>query len=160
MNAADVMTTGAATVRPDTPLAQALMLLVEHRISGLPVVDANELLVGLISESDFLRPKEGRKPRLLEFLANDGTRAASELAALKVEDLMTTNAISVAVDTPVDEIVELMNRHAVRRLPVATEGKVVGIVSRSNLIQALLRRAQATPGPAGKLGARPPKRHT
>lgn len=143
MNAADVMTTGAATVRPDTPLAEAARLMVEHKISGLPVVDAQDRLVGIISEGDFLRPAPGRKPRLLELLASDGTGAAGELASHRVEELMTRDLVAVAVDTPLEEIVDLMNRHRVRRLPVATQGKVVGIISRGNLLQALVRKSQA-----------------
>ncbi len=146
MNAADVMTTGAATVRPDTPLAQAVMLMVEHRISGLPVVDDNNNLVGLISEGDFLRPQKERPPCLVELMESDGMGAADKLATLKVQDLMTKDVVAIAVDTPIEQIVELLNRYAVRRLPVATDGKVVGIVSRSNLLKALLRRAQAPKG--------------
>lgn len=142
MNAAEVMSTGAATVRPDTPLAEAAHLMVEHKISGLPVVDSHERLVGIISESDFLHPRGGRKPRLLELLS-EGAGTAGELSSLKVEELMTRDPVAIAVDTPIEEIVELMNRHGVRRLPVTTQGKVVGIVSRANLLHALVRKAQA-----------------
>ncbi len=143
MNAADVMTTGAATVRPDTPLAEAARLMIEHNISGLPVVDGQDRLVGIITEGDFLRPKAGRKPRLLELLASDGKHAAGELASHHVEELMTRDPVAIAVDTPIDEIVELMNRHNVKRLPVATQKKVVGIVSRGNLLHALVRKSHA-----------------
>ena len=140
MNAADVMTTGAATARPDTPLVEAAHLMVEHKISGLPVVDGNDRLVGIISEGDFLRRRPGKGPGLLELLVNEGT---ADLASRRVEELMTHETISIAVDTPLAEIVELMNRHKVRRLPVVTQGKVVGIVSRANLLQALVRKSQA-----------------
>ncbi len=146
MKAADVMTTGAATVRPDTPLAEAARLMVEHSISGLPVVDAHDKLVGVITEGDFLRPKGGRKPRLLELLAHEGAGAAAALASHKVEELMSRETVAIAVDTPVEEIVDLMNRHNVKRLPVATQGKVVGIVSRANLMLALVRKSR----PVGK----------
>jgi CBS domain-containing protein len=141
MNAADVMTTGAATVRPETPLVEAARLMVEHRISGLPVVDGNDRLVGIISQGDFVRPKGGAKPRLLDLLAGAG--AASALASIRVEEFMTRDPVTVAVDTPLAEIVELMNRHNVRRLPVATDGKIVGIVSRANFLEALVRKSQA-----------------
>ena len=127
MKAADVMTTGAATIRPDASLARAAQVMVEHQISGLPVVDAQERLVGIISEGDFLRPDRGHKPRLLE--------------------LMTPNPVTITIDTRIDEIVELMHHHNVKRLPVVAMGKVVGIVSRSNLLQALLRKSQAAGGP-------------
>jgi len=142
MNAADVMTTGAATARPETPLVEAAHLMVEHKISGLPVVDGNDRLVGIISEGDFLRQRSGKGPGLLEMLVNQGT---ADLASRRVEELMTRDTVSIAVDTPLAEIVELMNRHKVRRLPVVTQGKVVGIVSRANLLQALVRKSQAGP---------------
>jgi CBS domain-containing protein len=145
MNAADVMTTGACTVRPDTGLAEAAQLMVEHRISGLPVVDAQDRLIGIITEGDFLRPRDGHGPRVLEFLASDWKAVAADLASHRVEDLMTRNPVAVAVDTPLDEIVDLMNRHNIKRLPVATDGKVVGIISRANLLKALVRRSQAGP---------------
>jgi len=139
MNAADVMTTGAATVRPETPLVEAAQLMIQHRISGLPVVDASEKLVGVISEGDFLRRTSGDKPRLLELLIGEKV----DFAGHRVEEYMSRDPVTIAVDTPVEEIVALMNRHKVRRLPVAAQGKVVGIVSRANLIEALVRRSQA-----------------
>jgi CBS domain-containing protein len=141
MKAGDVMTTGAATVRPDAPLAEAARLMVEHRISGLPVVDGQGKLVGIVSEGDFLRPDPGGKPRLLDILASGGTVAGDELHSRRVEELMTRDPVTIAADTPVEAIVELMHRHNVKRLPVVTQGKVVGIVSRANLLLALLRKA-------------------
>jgi len=139
------MTTGAARVRPDALLVEAVRLMVEHRISGLPVVDGEERLVGLITEADFLRAEAGRQPRLVEVLASTGNEAAQELNSHRVEELMTRNPISIGVETPLEEIVALMNRHDVRRLPVVAQDKVVGVVSRANLLLALLRRAQAGP---------------
>jgi CBS domain-containing protein len=140
MKAGDVMTTGAATVRPDAPVAEAARLMVEHRISGLPVVDGDEL-VGIVTEGDFLRPDPGGKPRLLDVLASGGAVAADELHSRRVAELMTRDPVTIAAETPVEEIVALMHRHNVKRLPVVTQGKVVGIVSRANLLMALLRKA-------------------
>jgi CBS domain-containing protein len=142
MNAGDVMTTGAATVRPDSSLADAARLMIEHRISGLPVVDAQGRLAGIITEGDFLRPDQKHKPNLMEVLASGGA-LAGELNSRRVADLMTADPITIAVDTPVEVIAALMNRRGVKRLPVVTQGKVVGIVSRSNLLLALLRKADA-----------------
>jgi CBS domain-containing protein len=143
MNAGDVMTTGAATIRPDASLTDAARLMLEHRISGLPVIDAENKLIGMITEGDFLRPSEGRKPRVLEILASGATMPADALNTHRVEDLMTPDPITITVDTSLEQIVRLMIRHNVKRLPVVTHGKVVGIVSRANLMHALLRKAQA-----------------
>jgi CBS domain-containing protein len=143
MNAGDVMTTGAATIRPDASLTDAARLMLEHHISGLPVIDAQDQLVGIITEGDFLRPSEGRKPRVLEILASDATMSADALNTHRVDDLMTRNPVTIAVDTSLEQIVGLMTRHNVKRLPVVTQRKVVGIVSRANLMHALLRKVQA-----------------
>jgi CBS domain-containing protein len=147
MKAGDVMTTGAATIRPDASLARAAQVMVEHQISGLPVIDAQDKLVGIISEGDFLRPERGHKARLLDLLASEGSLAADELATRHVEELMTPNPVTITIDTRLDEIVDLMHHHNVKRLPVVALGKVVGIVSRANLLQALLRKSQSAGGP-------------
>jgi CBS domain-containing protein len=145
MRAGDVMTTGAARVRPDAPLVEAVKLMVQHQISGLPVVDGQEQLVGLITEADFLRAEAGKRPRLVEVLASTGGEAAELLNSRRVETLMTRDPISIGPETPLEDVVELMHRHNIRRLPVVAQGKVVGVVSRANLLLALLRRAQADP---------------
>jgi CBS domain-containing protein len=142
MKAGDVMTTGAATVRPEAPLVEAAQLMVQHQISGLPVVDSQERLVGLVTENDFLRAGDSGKPRLLEMLATAGTDT-DELKARRVDELMTRQPITVSAETPLEDVINLMHRHSVRRLPVVADGKVVGIVSRGNLLRALLRRSMA-----------------
>jgi CBS domain-containing protein len=147
MKAGDLMTTGAARVRPDAPLADAVRLMVEHRISGLPVVDAHDKLVGVITEGDFLRPDEGHMSHVFDILAGGATTAAGDLRSRRVEEFMTRDPVTIAAETPLEEIVALMNRHKVKRLPVLTQGKVVGIVSRANLLLALLRRLQSDGGP-------------
>jgi CBS domain-containing protein len=149
MKAGDLMTTGAARVRPDASLAEAVRLMVEHRISGLPVVDAQDKLVGVITEGDFLRPDDGRPPHVLDILMGDATGAAGGLRSRRVEELMTREPVTVAAETPLEEVVALMNRHKVKRLPVVAQGKVVGIVSRANLLLALLRRLQSDAKPQG-----------
>jgi CBS domain-containing protein len=141
MKAGELMTTGAARVRPDASLADAVRLMVENRISGLPVVDASDKLVGIISEGDFLRSEDGGEiPHVLGILTSDAAAAAGDLRSRRVADLMTRDPVTITAETPVEDIVALMNRHKVKRLPVVTEGKVVGIVSRANLLLALLRR--------------------
>jgi CBS domain-containing protein len=141
MKAGDVMTTGAATIRPDASLTDAARVMVEHHISGLPVVDRQERLVGIITEGDFLWPEQ--KPRLVGLLAEGAAKVASELNSRRVEDIMTRDPIAIGPETPLEQAVELMNHHNVKRLPVVAQGKVVGILSRANLMLALLRKAQA-----------------
>jgi CBS domain-containing protein len=140
MKAGEVMTTGAATIRPDATAAEAARLMVEHRISGVPVVDAGGQLVGIVTEGDFLRPEPEARPRLLDILTRTDA-SARELMARRVEDIMTRDPITAGVETPLDQAVDMMNLHNVKRLPVVAEGKVVGIVSRANLILAMLRKA-------------------
>jgi CBS domain-containing protein len=147
MKAADVMTTGAATVPADAVLAEAARLMAEHRISGLPVVDGEDQLVGIITENDFLRAEQGREPLLLELLGGPATTAAAVLSSRKVAELMTRDPVTIRVGTPIAEIVALMTRHNIRRLPVVTERKVIGIVSRANLLLALLRRSRSDADP-------------
>jgi CBS domain-containing protein len=142
MKAGEVMTTGAATVRPDAPLFEAARLMIQHQISGLPVVDAQDRLVGLVTENDFLRSGESGKPRLIDMLAKAGTDQ-DELNLRRVDELMTREPITISAEMPLEDVIALMLRHAVRRLPVVADGKVVGIVSRANLLRALLRRSMA-----------------
>jgi len=141
--ASDVMTMGAATVRPDASLTEAARLLIDHRISGLPVVSKEGELVGIITEHDFLRRDDGARPRWLDVLLSDasGQITARELQSRKVEDVMSRNPITVEVETPVETVLELMERRKVKRLPVVGNGKVVGIVSRADLLQAIMWEA-------------------
>ena len=143
MNVGDVMTTGAATVRSDAPLAEAARIMVEHRISGLPVVDASGRLVGVITEGDFLRRPDGERSRWISILMSDASAriTAKELHDRRVDEAMSRNPISVGIETPIDEVVELMGRHGVKRVPVVQGDRIVGIVSRANLLQAMMRKA-------------------
>ncbi|RUM95371.1 CBS domain-containing protein [Pseudaminobacter arsenicus] len=143
MNASDIMTIGAITVRPDSTVAHAARVMVEHRISGLPVVDASGKLVGIVSERDLLRRKElgTAGPSWLDFsLDTDGLahQYAREFGR-KVEDVMSRNVVSVEPGAHVGEIVELMETHQIKRIPVVRDGDIVGIVSRANLLSALAR---------------------
>jgi CBS domain-containing protein len=149
MKAGDVMTTGAATVRPDTTLAEAARIMLDNRISGLPVVDAAGQLVGILTERDFLRRGTGDTARWLDVILNEasGQVTADQLHDRRVEDVMSKNAIAVGVETPVSEITELMEHHGVRRLPIVANGKVVGIVSVTDLLLALMRKTNRIPDP-------------
>ena len=151
MKAAEIMTIGVHTVTPDVSVGDAARLLIEQGISGLPVVDDGGQLVGMVTEGDFLRRAETgtqrRRPRWLEILVGPG-RLASEYVhthARKVADIMTSEVVTVSADAPVQDIVDVMERHRIKRVPVIKDGAVVGIVSRANLVQALARLAEEAP---------------
>src|SRR5215471_18463161 len=155
MKAHDVMTWGAITVGPDEPVLKAARLMLQNRISGLPVVDKEGQLVGMVTEGDFLRRGElgtqRQRPRWLEFLLGPGPLAAEYVrsSGQKVGEIMTIEPKTVTPDTPLDEIVRLMERHRIKRLPVVQDGKLVGIVSRANLLHALASVAHEVKAPAG-----------
>jgi CBS-domain-containing membrane protein len=143
MRAAEVMTREVATVRPETSIADAIQLMVDKRVSGLPVVDADHIVVGILSEGDLLRRvelgTEHRRPAWLTFLRGPDREAIEYVRThtLRVEDVMTRKPDTVSEDAPLDEVVAHMTHRHVRRLPVTNNGKLVGIVSRADLVRAL-----------------------
>jgi len=143
MNARDVMTRDVVSVSPDTSIAEMARLMLEKRISGLPVLDRNGALVGIVTEGDCLRRAETgtqrRRPKWLEFLTGTGKLAQEYVSAhaRKVSEVMTANPVTVGEETPLDEVVHLMETRRIKRVPVVRDGKVVGIVSRANLLHAL-----------------------
>jgi CBS domain-containing protein len=143
MKAKDVMTSPVMTIEPDVDVLQAVRVMLQRRVSGLPVVDKNGRLVGVVTEGDFLRRAETgtqrRRPRWLEFLVGPG-RLAEDYArahARKVTDVMTADPITVDEDASLDDIVKLMEKRQIKRIPVVRGSNVVGIVSRANLLHAL-----------------------
>src|SRR5499426_199112 len=155
MKAHDVMTWGAITVEPDESVTRAVRLMLQNRISGLPVVDDKRQLVGIVTEGDFLRRGElgtqRQRPRWLEFLLGPG-RLASEYvqsSGQKVAQVMTAEPKTITPETPLEEVVGLMERHRIKRLPVVQDGKLVGIVTRANLLHALASVASEVKPAAG-----------
>jgi CBS domain-containing protein len=149
MKARDVMTSNVLTVTEDTPVLEAIRLMLQRKISGLPVVDASNTLVGMVTEGDFLRRSElgteRHAARWIEFLTGPG-RLADEYAharGRKVRDVMTPDLHTVAEDAPLDEIVETMERRHVKRVPVLRGRTLAGIVTRSNLLRAIAGLAHA-----------------
>jgi CBS domain-containing protein len=155
MKAHDVMTWGTITVEPEASVARAVRLMLQNNISGLPVVDAKGQLVGMVTEGDFLRRGElgtqRQRPRWLEFLLGPGRLAAEyvQSSGQKVSEIMTPEPKTITPETPLDEVVRLMERQRVKRLPVVQDGKLVGIVSRANLLHALASVAREVKAPAG-----------
>jgi CBS domain-containing protein len=146
MNAADVMVANVITVRSDTPVERIAETLLANRISAVPVLDADEKMVGIVSEGDLIHRVEAGTERhrawWLELLTGTETLAHEFIKshARKAADLMSHPVISVRPDTPLDELAALLDKHRIKRVPVVENGKLVGIVSRANLIQALIRR--------------------
>jgi CBS domain-containing protein len=150
MLAGDVMTRKVISVASDASAMQAGTLMLKHQISGLPVVDSSGILLGIISEGDFLRRAElgtqRRRPRWLAFLIGPGRLASEYVHACgrKVKEIMTPNPYTVTEATPMSEVVQLMERHRIKRVPVVCGRRLVGIVSRADLLRALARLARAT----------------
>ncbi len=144
MKARDVMTRKVLTVSPETSILEAARIMLQHKISGLPVVDDRRNLIGIVTEGDFLRRSEigteHKTPRWLEFLEGPGLLAGEYVHASgrKVGEVMTREPRIVGEDAPLDEVVGLMERHHVKRLPVISGDKLVGIVTRSNLMRAIV----------------------
>jgi len=155
----DVMTRNVISVRANQSVLEAAQLMLQNRISGLPVVDADGALAGIVTEGDFLRRGEigtqRRRPKWLEFLLGPGRLAAEYVhtAGRTVEDVMTPEPATIGEDDSLETVVELMERRHVKRLPVVKGGRLVGIVSRANLMDALIENARYTHGPAPDDGA-------
>jgi CBS domain-containing protein len=143
LTAADVMTTKVITVAPETPVREIARLLHGGRISGVPVVDGAGKVVGIVSEGDLIGHAgaigEQRRSWWLtlfsgdETLARDYAKAHGRTAA----DVMTTRVITVPATASLAEIAAELERHRIKRVPVVSDGRLVGIVTRSNLLQAL-----------------------
>lgn len=151
MRALDIMTTSVVIATPDMTIHDAARLLVDNRISGMPVVAADGKVVGIVSQGDLLHRVEngtvhGRRRWWLEFLLSSPRGQAARYVkehGHAVEDVMCEQVISISEDMPLDQIADLMERRHLKRVPVLKDGKLVGIVSRSNLIRALASAAPA-----------------
>src|ERR1700761_3165043 len=153
MRAHQIMTRDVISVTPSTSIEDAARIMLQTHISGLPVLNQAGKLVGIVSQSDFLRRSEigtGRKrPAWLQFFLGPGRGAADFVRerGRKVEDVMTQDVITVAEETPLDELVRLMEKNDIKRLPVMRDKALVGIVTRSNLLQAVASIAHEIPDP-------------
>jgi CBS domain-containing protein len=143
MKASDIMTRRVITVTPETTIEEAARLLVDKRLSGLPVVDASGAPLGIVTEGDLLRRVETGTDKQdsgwYGFLFGPGRLAADYVRAhaRKVSQVMTSELVSVSSQTPLAEVVDLLESKHIKRLPVVDAGKLVGIVSRANLVAAL-----------------------
>jgi CBS domain-containing protein len=143
MKASDIMTRKVISVEPDASILHAVHLMLQNRISGLPVIDTTGKLVGILSEGDLLRRQETgtqkQRARWVAFFMSPGRLAEEYVhaAGRKVREIMTPDPRTIVEGTPVEDVVRLMERHRIKRLPVRRDDTVVGIVTRANLVRAL-----------------------
>ena len=144
MQAKDVMTTKLVTAEPDTSVREIAKLMLAHRISGLPIVDKSQRVLGMVSEGDLMQRPESeteRKPSWwLEavFSARDKAEDYIKAHGTKAGDVMTRDVLTVSEDRPVGEVARLLEERRIKRVPVVRDGKLVGIISRANLLHGLV----------------------
>ena len=144
MKVSDVVTKRVISISPETSVIVAIQLMLKHRISGLPVIDNHAKLVGIITEGDFLSraeiDTERKRSVWLDALLGPAELAADYVRShgVAVKDVMTRDPVTVTESTPLDEAVRLMESRGVKRLPVIRSGKLVGIITRANLMRALV----------------------
>lgn len=145
MLAKEIMTRDVITVSPDASVEEVIKVLSEKGISGLPVTDQTGRLVGVVSEGDLLvRTKQLHFPSYLQFLAGviyleSLKRFEEEIrkaVAVKVKDIMTEEVVTASPDTSVTELATLMTEKGINRIPILEDKKLVGIVSRADIIRA------------------------
>lgn len=149
MNASEIMTTAVITAGPNDPVGSVVEKMLEHRISALPVVDADGTVVGIVSEGDLLRRAETQTARnrswWLELLAGpeDTARDFLRTHGTRVADVMSGKVITVTEDESAADIARKLERHRIKRVPVVRGGTLVGIVSRANLLRTFASGVQA-----------------
>jgi CBS domain-containing protein len=146
MKARDVMSKPVISVHPDTPLREVARLLLDKKISAVPVVDNNGTLIGMVSEGDLIRPdraaREAWRQSWLEIFAEGEPLAPELLAWLQSQNhnaraVMSAPAVTVTEDTELGEIARVLITHRIKRVPVVRDGRVTGIVARDDLLRAL-----------------------
>ncbi len=154
MQAIDVMTRKVITVTPETSVEDIARKLLKHHISAVPVVDDKGAVLGLVSEGDLIRrivdDKAPRRSWWLELLSGTGARAADYVKThgRHARDVMTRDVVTIAQDMELGAIARLLEKKRIKRVPVVHEGKLVGIVSRSNLLQGLGSSKKTAAAPA------------
>ena len=158
MDAAQVMTREPVTAGPTMSVRDVAKLLLEHRISAVPVVDASGALLGIVSEGDLVRRgqvvRDERQSWWLQMLAEGDDLAPGFVAYVRaadrpVRDLMTREVATVEEETPLPEVARLLEERRIKRVPVLRQGKLVGIVSRADLVRATMHEEET--------GERPPR---
>jgi CBS domain-containing protein len=145
MKARDVMTTAVRSVGPDTPIGEIAKILRDRGISAVPVVDESGTAIGMVSEGDLIgrdeADREARRDWWLTLLAEGETLNADFLASLRpplrrARDVMTAPVVTIGEETDLREVARLLTAHRIKRMPVLRDGRVIGIVSRADLVRA------------------------
>ncbi len=152
IRAGDIMTQKVISVSKDTSIEDLCGLLHEGRITGAPVIDSDGMLVGIVSKDDvvgaYFRERGGAESAgmqsLLGMSRGEDEGPATVKSAQTVEDIMTVEVVTATEETPVDELCDLMVTKGIHRIPVVREGKVVGIVSTINVLEAFLEDKLST----------------
>lgn len=154
MHAADIMTRNVITVGPKTEVREIVDMMIKNRISALPVVDEGGRVVGMVSEGDLMRRVENNTERrdswwlAALFSARNDADTYVKSHGRRAEDVMTRNLISISEDTPLYKIAQTLEKNHIKRVPVISGGKLVGIVSRSNLLQGFSMMQKDAPAAA------------
>jgi CBS domain-containing protein len=152
MKAADVMVSSVISVAQEASVQEVAELLLRNRVSGVPVLGPQGELVGIVSEGDLMRRAEAGTERRhswwLGLIASNEGLASEYIKShsRKVTDVMTRRVVTATPDMPVADVATLLEKHAIKRVPIVKDGKVVGIVSRANLLQALASLKNVPPG--------------
>jgi CBS domain-containing protein len=156
MIVSDIMTRRVISVSPEETVEHAATLMLRHGISGLFVVDAKGTLAGVLTEGDLLRRDElgteRHRPWWLRMLLSPGRQALdfTRTHGRKVSDVMTPDVICVASDTPLEDVVETMERQRIKRVAVTQDGHMTGVVARSDLLRALLSHEREKQSPVSQ----------
>jgi CBS domain-containing protein len=151
MNAGDIMVKDVVSVGPEAAVREVALLMLERRISGVPVVDGERHVLGIVSEGDLIRRPEletDHAPKgWLGLFLSDEERARDFVKShgRKAREVMTQPAICVAPDTPLADVVRLMERHRVKRLVIVDHGKLAGLVTRTDLLRAMVSYKRTSP---------------
>jgi CBS domain-containing protein len=143
MKAQDIMTREVVTIKPNASVHEVATLLAKHRISGIPVTTTGKRLLGIVSEGDLVeRAEVGAEPKgkwWLEGFSNAQAMASRYVKAhgATVADVMTRQVATVRPDTALDEVANVLQAHRVKRVPVVQDGKLIGIVTRSDIVRAV-----------------------
>jgi len=149
MLAKEIMTADVVFVGPDDTVEDVIKLLLDKKISGVPVVNNEKKVIGIVSEGDLIvRSQKLHVPSYIQILGGiiylddpeDFREELKKSVAVKVEDVMTKEPVTVDEDTPMEEIATIMSDARINRLPVLKDGKLVGIVSRADIIRSLARK--------------------
>jgi len=135
MKASDIMTLGAATIAHGGSLSQALRIMTDHRISALPVLGEDGRLAGIVTEGDFLR---SNACAIGELLSRSAAERANILDAHTVEEIMTRYPATLGPNASIDEATSLMEQRSLKRIPIVSDGNVLGILSRADLLRTLI----------------------